>query len=548
MGGPAIPGAVRVSGVRAHDLPVSGSDDTPGSGTVPGEPFDPRRSRAKHAVPITFSTIPAAVWVGLIVMVTTAVLVMRAGRYPWFGDELYFLAAGSHPAVGYVDQGPVVPLLARLADGMAPDSPTLLRLPAILAGVAAIIVSAALAREFGGGRGARILAALGYASCPFLITQTASLSTFAFDATAVAILSWLLVRWVRVRRDRLLLAAGVVAALDLQVKLLLPVVVVAFALGMACCGPRAIVRRPALWCAAATATITVLPALIWQYRHGWPQLAMGPVIREEQQAATGGAAGLPVQLATMSGVLGVVLILCGAYGFVRNRLLHQRFLAVASVGMVLFVLLSGGRPYYLAGLLPVLFAAGACVLVEELPVRWWSPIGAVAAVTSIMIAVGVVVLLPSDALPSAVHSRAELSTRMRFSGTTGWDELTAGVAGAARTGRRDTAVVTRTYWQAAALAHSGDPRIPPVYSANRGFAAFGRPPADTTSLLFVDTDAAEMRLRRTFSGVVPIVRLDDPRGFPGIDAHVTIWRCTGPRASWERIWPELTTDILDPGI
>ncbi|MEV5653016.1 glycosyltransferase family 39 protein [Nocardia sp. NPDC052254] len=510
---------------------------------------DPRRrDGAKPAVRWRISSAPAAAWIVLIVVVATVALVARAGRYRWFGDELYFLAAGHHLAVGYVDQGPLVPLLARLAGVVAPDSVTVLRLPAIVAGVVAIIVSAALAREFGGGRAARVLAALGYASCPFLITQTASLSTFAFDATAVAILIWLLVRWIRVRRDRLLLATGVVAAVDLQVKLLLPVVIAALVLGIACCGPREIVRRPALWCAATVATLSALPALVWQWRHDWPQLAMGTVIRAEQQAATGGPAGLPVQLVTMSGVLGVVLICCGAYGVVGARLRPYRFLAVASVVMALFVIVAGGRPYYLAGLLPVLFAAGACVLVERSPARWWRSIAVVTAASSVVIASGVVVLLPSAAPPRPVSTRAELSTRMRISGTTGWDGLVAAVARAAAAEPRGTAVLTRTYWQASALAHANDPRIPPVYSADRGFAAFGRPPPDTITALCVDTDSAETRLRRTFFGVVPMVLLDDPRGFPGIDAHVTIWRCTGPRASWERIWPELTTDILDPGI
>ncbi len=502
----------------------------------------------KRVVRWQISGVPLAVWIALIAAVTTAVLVARAGRYRWFGDELYFLAAGHHLAVGYVDQGPLVPLLARLAAVVAPDSPTVLRLPAIAAGIAAIIVSAGLAREFGGGRAARILAALGYASCPFLITQTASLSTFAFDPTAVAILIWVLVRWIRVRRDRLLLAAGVVAAVDLQVKLLLPVVAGALALSIACCGPREILRRPALWCAAAISALSALPALVWQWRHDWPQLAMGAVIRDEQHAATGGTAGLPVQLVTMGGVLGIVLICCGAYGVVSARLRPYRFLAVTSVVMVLFVIVAGGRPYYLAGLLPVLFAAGACVLVERLPARWWRSIAAVAAVPSIATAAGVVVLLPSDAPPRPVTTRAELSTRMRISGTTGWDALVAGVARAAAADPGGTAVLTGTYWQAAALAHANDPGIPPIYSADRGFAVFGRPPPNTAEVLCVDTDFAEIRLRRTFSVVEPIVRLDDPRGFPGIDAHVTIWRCAGPRTSWERIWPELTTNVLDPGI
>lgn len=505
----------------------------------------------KDLVPETVSRYRAAIWVGVVAVLTAAILVARAARYDWFGDELYFVAAGYHPAAGYVDQGPLVPLLARAAHAVAPDSPTVLRLPAILAGVAAIVVTAALAREFGGGRAARILAAIGYACCPYVVTQTASLSTFALDSTAVAVLAWLSARWVRTRADRLLPIAGVVAAIDLQVKLLLPVVVAALALGIVCCGPRELMRRPALWAAAAIAAVSAAPALLWQERHGWPQLAMGAVIRDEQHAATGGTAGLPVQLVTMAGVLGVVLIGCAAYGFASRRLRDHRFLAVATCVVVLFVAVSGGRPYYVAGLLPVLFAAGACVLAERFPVRWPRATAFTAATVSIVIALAVVLLLPSGSPPRPVTTRAELSTRMRVSGTTGWAPLVAGAALAVERAGPDharTAILTRTYWQAAALDRFGPPGLPPVYSPDRGFAEFGRPPPGTTTIIYVDTDTAEMRLRRTFSTVEPLVRLDDPRGFPGIDAHVTIWRCAEPRDTWARLWPELTTDILDPGI
>lgn len=501
--------------------------------------------------------------------VAAAVLLVRADRYDYFGDELYFLAAGRRLAFGYVDQGPLIPLLARCADTIAPGSLVVLRLPAILATVAAIVVAAALAREFGGRRTAQVTAALGYATCPFLVTQAATLSTFALDTTLTAALMWLLVRWNRIRDDRLLLAAAVVAAVDLQVKLLMPVLLLGIGLGIVLCGPRELLRRRTLWLCALLVGGAALPGVLWQAGHGWPQVAMGTVIRAEQQAATGGVPGLPLQLVLLVGMLGGVLAGVGLCAWATTgrggsrtsgrsatpaveALYRNRFAAVAVLCQLLFLVATGTRPYYLAGLFPVVFAAGAVWLFDR-EVRWMAVAATVSAALSAAIVGAVLFLLPLPAgeLRQPTETQSQLSARLRMFGTSGWDRMETTVRDSYHELPPDeqarAVIVTQTYWQASALDRNRAD-LPAVYSPDRGFAFFGTPPETASTVLYVAPATAEPELRRTFSDVRPVARLDDRLGFPGIDRKLTVWRCDRPTRPWAETWPALTTNVLDAGI
>src|ERR1700681_4159893 len=82
------------------------------------------------------------------------------GTLGFHTDELYYLACGRHPALGYVDFPPVVPLLARLETGLLGATPWTLRvLPAPFGGFM-VVLSGAYVRRLGGSLRLQALALL----------------------------------------------------------------------------------------------------------------------------------------------------------------------------------------------------------------------------------------------------------------------------------------------------------------------------------------------------------------------------------------------------
>src|ERR1017187_293152 len=139
-------------------------------------------------------------------------------------DELYYLASGRHPAFGYVDFPPVVPLLARLETGLLGVTPWTLRLlPALLSGVN-VVISGAYVRKLGGSLKLQALGLLVAVTAP-LIVGTWLFQTVIFDqVTWMLSLYWLL-SLVIDRRPRTWIWLGLTLGVGLEVKyLILPLI------------------------------------------------------------------------------------------------------------------------------------------------------------------------------------------------------------------------------------------------------------------------------------------------------------------------------------
>ncbi|MGV9884678.1 glycosyltransferase family 39 protein [Streptomyces sp. NPDC003006] len=477
---------------------------------------------------------------------TALLLFVCAGRYGYDGDELYFIIAGRHLDWGYADQPPGVPVLALLADTLAPGELRVLRLPAILATATGIVLAALLARELGADRRAQWLTAAAYASAFAAFGRP--LSTMVFDIPLWTLLSWLLVRWVRTHhdgagRDRLLLAAGTVVMVATQVKFQIIVFCLALLAAVVLCGPRALLARPLLWAAAGLAALSAVPTLIWQQRSGWPQLRMAEAIAAEVSQIDGVGANLVLMLLGLGPVFGLVL---GLYGLGRllaaRELRAYRFLAVAAVLVTGFVVLSGGRAYYIYGVFPALWAAGAVGFQRRRQAR--RAAGGRRVDRRVYAVLAVSALWPLADLPLQPQESYADRPSHRFDKRSeiGWPQLADQVGEIYHrlpADRRDrTVIMSDDYWVASALAYFGpDRRLPPVHSGSRGYWFFGAPDADRTTLIYVGDPEPEVRAH--FGAVRQVATVDNGLGIDTDYQGRPIWLIGRQKGAWSQIWPDV---------
>src|SRR5689334_7026595 len=99
---------------------------------------------------------------GILVLLALLRILLHAvtnGQYGFHRDELATVDDAHYPAWGYVAYPPFTPMVARLALSIFGDSLAGLRFFASLAQGAALVLTGLMAREFGGGRYAQVLAA-----------------------------------------------------------------------------------------------------------------------------------------------------------------------------------------------------------------------------------------------------------------------------------------------------------------------------------------------------------------------------------------------------
>ena len=484
------------------------------------------------------------------VLLTLAVHLALAGRYDLFRDELYFIVCGRHPAFGYVDQPPAVPLLASAlyATGLGAWA---VRLPVAIAAAALVWLAARFARLLGGDRLAVTLAQLACAIAPMLMGLTATLNTSAFDPLTWTAVVYLLVRAIRDKDDRALLAAGLVVGLALQVKYAMLFWLVGLTAGLLLTPERRLLGRPAFWLAGTLAALIAAPSFVWQLAHGFPFLELG----KAAGAKNADVALLPFlgnQLFVMNPALAPLWLTGLVAPFVFRSLRDLRFVVIAAAVVFAIVRLGHGKDYYLAPLYPTLFVAGAVVLVPAIRSTAARAIAGITIAAALAVsAVASPIALPILSPPAlaAYMTRLSIAPQQQersFKGTVlpqvfadqlGWHDFARQVEAAwARIPAADraaTGVKLDNYGEAAALDLYAV-GLPPSLSGHNQYFLWGLRGQAPRDLLIVSDDPAA--LAQHCRAVVPLGTTSS-RYAMAYENGKTIALCRGVTPPLATLWP-----------
>jgi hypothetical protein len=279
------------------------------------------------------------------------------------------------------------------------------------------------------------------------------------------------------------------------------------------------------------------PYVAWQASHGWPELAVAHSIA----AGNSGTSApwwliVPEQLVLVPVYFAPVWI-AGLVRLFRDPVLRWcRAVGMAYPVLALAFMLTGGKPYYLAGMFPVLLAAGAQ------PTMDW--VGRAQQRRRRMVAAGLAlsmlelpITLP--VLPvSVVHDTPVVALNYDAGETIGWPAFVSEIGAVYRSlppAQRATAIVLASnYGEAGAVDRFGPADgLPDAYSGHNAFWYWGPPPASATTAVIVGYARGQLGFCRSVQLAAHLFNhqhvSDQEQGAP-------VWICQ-PSRSWPAIWP-----------
>lgn len=460
---------------------------------------------------------------------------------------------GFRPDFGYVDQPPLVPLLAAFTQ-LGGHSLVLLRAVPALFAAATVFVAIVLTAELGGGTFARVATAIVTALSPVLVAFGGKVGTDEANPLLWTLTAYALLRVVRGGEGWWAIVAGGALGIALETKYSAAFYGLALVAALVLLPERRIMASRWFLAGAATCAVIALPNALWQAAHGLPMLELLRNGQHGKNLVVSPLSFLGQQL-IIAGLFFAPVWIAGLIVLARER--TTRFLALTFVLLMLAMIALHGKHYYPAAIYPIPLAAG-CVALEQ----WTERVAALRPLLLAGLLAGGAMFVPFvlPVLPeptylgyearvlSALHiSRGATATEHQkpstlpqdFADMHGWPELAATVervVGTLPPGQRERAVIVASnYGEAAAIEFFGHD-LPPVVSGHNQYWLWG--PRGRSGEVLIDVNG-DCGAREHLYGIVRRAATAGTAYAISYERDLPVTVCSEPRQSLGSLWPRL---------
>ena len=479
-------------------------------------------------------------------------------RYGYFRDEFDYIICGRHPAWGYVDQPPLLPVLSRICLAIFGASLRSVRLIPALSSAALVVLTGMTTRELGGKRFAIAFSALTVLVAPIYLSG-GSLLTSNCDIEALLWMGCIYFAILAVKRDapHYWFWFGVVAGIGLQEKYSITVLGFAVVLGLLLTPQRRFLLNKWMWFGGIATLLIFLPNLLWNLHYDWPFVQLMHNIKAEgRDVVLSPWQYFSQQVLLVSPVAALFWIL-GVFAFLMApRFKSYRFLGWTYLASFTVFVLLKGKNYYLAAIYPVYLSAGCVVIdnaIDRVRQLWLKPLlVALSLVSGAIFAPLAMPLLPIDQfisymnwlpvkVPRSEHSHERAVLPQHYADQFGWDEIVAKTAEAwnkiPAADRNDCGIFAQDYGQAGAIDFLGPKYgLPPALGGHQTWWLWG-PRGYSGNCLIVLDDRPEI-LDRLFEHVEYIGN-SQPNPY-ALEREIPIYICRGSKfGTLADLWPKV---------
>ena len=473
----------------------------------------------------------------------------------YFRDEFYYIACGRHLAWGFVDQGPIVSVQARLAEMIFGHSLAGIRIFSGAAGAGRVYLTGILCWAIGGRRGAQALAMLAVAVAPCYLGGDGYLSMNSFES-----LFWLtcllaLILMLRGGSSRWWLVFGASAGLGLLNKPSMTFFLVALLIALVISPQRTLLLNR--WCAAGVALLILIasPNLIWQMTHHWATLEFlhnGRV--EGKNKALPPLAFLRQQIDTLH-PLNALIWIPGVVWLLKRR--DWRWLGLTYLIFLAIMMGMHAKDYYVIPIYPILFAAGAIAWQTKFAPGRADRLVALPIFEGILLLTSVLILPMSTPVltprqwldytaalhirSKAVESENTASSELPqfYADRFGWqeevDQIRAAYNSLSPEDKANTVIQCDNYGEAGAINFLA-PDLPTAISGHNNYWLWG--PGEKPGEILITIEHTTPEHFAPYYSSVQIIGHMTSRWAMPYEQRKTIFLLRGPHQTIQSLWPE----------